>query len=772
MTFVYTVLSLAVTGSILLLLLTALLPMLKKHLPQWAVHLLYVVIVLRLLIPFSPEFSVMHRAYHSGVEQMQIQQNNAETYRPDAHSSVLPQEITTGQAVPSQQTITSTPVQGSTADNAETGTEKSFPWTAILFWTWISGTVIMLTRTITGYVLFRKAIAKDSRPVVVDGFKELPVLVTSAVTSPMLVGIIRPMILLPDRDIPKWQLKDTLKHETAHYRRWDIPAKWAVELCCAIYWFNPLMPMLRRQMNESCERACDEYVVRDMSEKERKLYIRTLVEATASKNEVPNAYYPLATAMTSGASRLKERLEDAMNYRKTTKAHLLISLAAVGIFAAAGLLLGACAADTVPEDAPQVSSGDVTVPVTEKEPFAVMYFNVVEDGEVKTKEVLDYDIAAKAAALLTPDEYWLEHKKSGIDNIGNPKYDIILDNDEFGPREISIYGDWFFQTKFGSNDFDIYITYPSDDKFSLPEQKCYRMPEENHRQLMEMLDELAQTAPDVPECTAAELLELWANDPHLNLTIYDHDSESYYQTFPVRNEGGVDEILRIIGDTDEWTEISYEDYLASKPSSGAVLAGYPGGEEQLLISNGIQHVASVGTWDKKYYTTPNEIYLKLKEYTMENAVYISKVTGDGLSTLNADDTGTQPEYADIYAALEEVHRYRADNGLSILKLSRPSDGTGLYEASMMRLEEIKESFSHYRPDGKDYSVTYESFAAGGSDFTELLCAGPENAAQAVDMWLNVPEICERLLGDLTHMCLVTGKDDEGQTYWLLAAGKF
>ncbi len=518
MTFVYTVLSLAVTGSVLFLLLLALSPVLRKRLPQWAVYMLYMVVLLRLLIPFSPEFSLMHRIYDSSVEYTQAQQNDAESGQAADGSLVLPQGSVRNDAAQTQQLIA--------ADAENISNDSRFPWTAVLFWVWLSGVLILLVRTAVSYALFRRSIAKNSCPIAVDGFDELPVLVVDGISSPMLAGVIRPVILLPGRDMPEWQLKSALKHEAAHYRRGDIPVRWAVELCCAVYWFNPLMPLLRRRLYEACERACDEHVVRDMTETERKLYIRTLVEWAA----VQSGHYPLATAMTAGASRLKERLEDAMNYRKTTGAGLLISLAAICIFAAAGLLLGACSADTAhkAEDAAQNSFTDVSGADAEEKEFAAM----------------------------------------------------------------------------------------------------------------------------------------------------------------------------------------------------------------------------------------------------EEAADISKVTEEELSSEMNDTAAALQEITDMNAALQEVNRYRRQSGLPELIIAAPSDGTGLYEAAMQRLEEIKESFSHTRPDGQDYTSVFAALSDEGSDFVELLGSGHQTAGQVTGAWMEVPHLCEQLLGNLTHMCLVSGQSDDGMVYWVLAAGRF
>lgn len=86
-----------------------------------------------------------------------------------------------------------------------------------------------------------------------------------ALTEPALVGIVRPVLLLPQGivdHLPPAQLAAVLEHERAHWRRRDNLTAAVHMLVEAIFWFHPLVWWLGGRLVEERERACDEAVVR------------------------------------------------------------------------------------------------------------------------------------------------------------------------------------------------------------------------------------------------------------------------------------------------------------------------------------------------------------------------------------------------------------------------------------------------------------------------------------------------------------------------------
>jgi len=76
-------------------------------------------------------------------------------------------------------------------------------------------------------------------------------------TTPMIFGFFRPMIILPDKDYSAEQLYAILSHELTHLRRKDIFVKWLTLLATAMHWFNPLVWLVRREIDRNCELSCD-----------------------------------------------------------------------------------------------------------------------------------------------------------------------------------------------------------------------------------------------------------------------------------------------------------------------------------------------------------------------------------------------------------------------------------------------------------------------------------------------------------------------------------
>ncbi len=125
------------------------------------------------------------------------------------------------------------------------------------------------------------------------------------ISSPVVTGLIYPQILLPNNSA-EWSeetINHVLLHELGHVKRRDLWISVASHIACAIYWFNPLVWLLRKQQVSQCEFACDTFVL--SSGANAKNYINAIcdVAETASKQ----SHVTLALAMADKAS-LKKRV--------------------------------------------------------------------------------------------------------------------------------------------------------------------------------------------------------------------------------------------------------------------------------------------------------------------------------------------------------------------------------------------------------------------------------------------------------------------------------
>ena len=185
----------------------------------------------------------------------------------------------------------------------------------------------------------------------------LRIAVSSETRSPMIMGLVRPVLVVPDTEM-RTELRFALKHELEHHCRGDIYVKWLAALVKCLHWFNPAAYLASHEFARSCEFACDAAVVRDMPREERRSYGETLLRFACGESQGS----PLSAGMSRVQAILKERLVLIMKYKRHSASVLAASAALLMLFAACAVLLGplSAAADTVPPDEPAVSSEPVT----------------------------------------------------------------------------------------------------------------------------------------------------------------------------------------------------------------------------------------------------------------------------------------------------------------------------------------------------------------------------------------------------------------------------
>ncbi len=135
--------------------------------------------------------------------------------------------------------------------------------------------------------------------------KPIPVYLTDPLPSACLVGAIRPFIALP-LHIKKEELQTVLAHEICHYKARDGLFALLRNLCCAVHWYNPLVWLGARLCRIDCELACDDRVTRKMDDSQKMTYANTLLVAASRKQR--NALTVVATGMTMKGRHLKKRL--------------------------------------------------------------------------------------------------------------------------------------------------------------------------------------------------------------------------------------------------------------------------------------------------------------------------------------------------------------------------------------------------------------------------------------------------------------------------------
>lgn len=220
--------------------------------------------------------------------------------------------------------------------------ERRVPVTQILAAAWTAGMAAFLLWQGSAYVLLRRSLLRRAKAadewenaVLRRQQRELelrrPVELRRAagVSSPMVLGLLRPVVLLPERAVEEDALEMVLRHELVHLRRWDVAYKALFLLANAVHWFNPLVWWMVREGGRNLELCCDDEVVRGKDGQFRRRYGEVLLR-TAAAGRAP----ALSSRFGSGKRQLKGRLGNLFQHKKN-------SAALIGIILAATLLAGA-----------------------------------------------------------------------------------------------------------------------------------------------------------------------------------------------------------------------------------------------------------------------------------------------------------------------------------------------------------------------------------------------------------------------------------------------
>lgn len=87
--------------------------------------------------------------------------------------------------------------------------------------------------------------------------KKVKILRSTNAVAPAIVGLFHPVIVLPSYELTKTEISYIIQHEIAHYDRKDLWMKLFIEILCCIYWWNPIMLILREQIVSTFELAND-----------------------------------------------------------------------------------------------------------------------------------------------------------------------------------------------------------------------------------------------------------------------------------------------------------------------------------------------------------------------------------------------------------------------------------------------------------------------------------------------------------------------------------
>jgi beta-lactamase regulating signal transducer with metallopeptidase domain len=189
---------------------------------------------------------------------------------PDA----IPDASASSDAAPRVATGSQTAASVPSTSPAATG-RPAFDLTLIGVSLWASGALGILAFVIIGVVRTRsirrsatplKAEWVDEAHVLAEAFEisdPIAVVESNAVTMPMVCGLWRPLIVMP-QSATNWtdeRRRVVVLHELAHIKRRDCLTQALAHVVCAAYWFNPIVWLAARRLRTERERACDDFVL-------------------------------------------------------------------------------------------------------------------------------------------------------------------------------------------------------------------------------------------------------------------------------------------------------------------------------------------------------------------------------------------------------------------------------------------------------------------------------------------------------------------------------
>ncbi|MDR3310857.1 MAG: M56 family metallopeptidase, partial [Oscillospiraceae bacterium] len=334
-----TIIVMSVSGGVTALILFALKPLVRNRLPKTAQYYLWLVVFAAFLVPFSKlvvlpaadENSPLAVAPQRVVDRFVITAEEEKTLVQAVRSGYLPDSVNSDYHYIQEVKQTQSPIS-----SAVTVFLIIYPF----------GAAAVLLFSIISYTRYRRKIMRRNAAFATGTDCKTPVYRNPLAATPMLIGLFRPVIVLPDREFTDEQLRAVLLHELTHLRQRDILIKWLSVLACSLHWFNPVAWLARREIDRACELACDEAVIRKLDADGRQSYGDTLI-AVAADSKMPRTV--LSTTMCERKKSLKERLGAIMKHKKTTRLAIILSAALIVVAGIGAILLGAGSKNSEPK---------------------------------------------------------------------------------------------------------------------------------------------------------------------------------------------------------------------------------------------------------------------------------------------------------------------------------------------------------------------------------------------------------------------------------------
>lgn len=277
--------------------------LLLKKAPKWINCLLWALVAVRMILPFSLE-SAMSLLPSKEVLPADIQSTDV----PHIESGIYAINNTVN------------PVIADTLAPAEVSSVNPMQVVvSVLCIVWVAGILAMTLYAFISFVKIKRSVREAA-------ILEKGIMECDDVKSPFILGILRPVIYVPS-GMDSETLELVLAHEKAHMKRCDYIWKPLGYALLSVYWFNPLSWIAYILLCRDIESACDEKVIRDKSSDYMAAYSQALLDCSIQRRRI--AACPVAF----GETGVKMRIKNVLSYKKPAFWIILASLAVCVVLA-------------------------------------------------------------------------------------------------------------------------------------------------------------------------------------------------------------------------------------------------------------------------------------------------------------------------------------------------------------------------------------------------------------------------------------------------------
>ncbi|MCL2189513.1 MAG: M56 family metallopeptidase [Defluviitaleaceae bacterium] len=197
----------------------------------------------------------------------------------------------------------------------------------VLFIIWLTGSILFAAIQLARYFAVKRKILRwsviakgqETAEILLNLSKEMGINATiylqvnKEISSPLIMGLIRPVLILPHEDYEHNDLTLILRHELTHYKNKDIFYKVTLFIANAIHWFNPLVYLMVQESHADMERVCDDDVLQNGSAEERREYSEVILNSIG-QNKMRGSVF--TTNFYTGTNKIKVRFSNIMDLRK------------------------------------------------------------------------------------------------------------------------------------------------------------------------------------------------------------------------------------------------------------------------------------------------------------------------------------------------------------------------------------------------------------------------------------------------------------------------